>query len=94
MGAGVDIIGAMILTAFVRPVTWFTWPALGVGSDPGGNTSGPVNLLLLQHECTCPDMTWACLLLLLVAGKVLTLAGKVLTLLCTQTSKSVYEAVV
>ena len=41
---GVDIIGAMILTAFVRPVTWFVWPALQEGSDPGGNTSGPVSL--------------------------------------------------
>ena len=40
---GVDIIGAMILTAFVRPVTWFIWPALPQGSDAGGNTSGPVS---------------------------------------------------
>ena len=41
--AGIDIIGAMILTAFVRPVTWFQWPALPQGSDLGGNTSGPVS---------------------------------------------------
>ena len=40
---GVDIVGAMILTAFVRPVTWFIWPALPDGSDPGGSTSGPVS---------------------------------------------------
>ncbi|KAL3158516.1 hypothetical protein ABBQ38_010745 [Trebouxia sp. C0009 RCD-2024] len=38
---GVDIIGAMILTAFVRPVTWFTFPALSEGTDQGGTTSGP-----------------------------------------------------
>ncbi len=45
--AAVDIIGAVILTAYVRPVTWFQWPGLSEGTDQGGSTSGPVYLHLL-----------------------------------------------
>ena len=49
--AGVDIIGAMILTAFVRPVTWFRWPELPQGAQyPVGSTSGPVRLLIPQLD--------------------------------------------
>lgn len=49
--AGVDIIGAMILTAFVRPVTWFRWPTLQQGANfPVGSTSGPVRLLVSNRD--------------------------------------------
>ena len=46
--AGTDIVGAVILVAFVRPTEWFAWPALAEGAPKGqGTTSGPV------RSCYC-----------------------------------------
>ena len=47
--AGIDVIGAVVLVAFVKPAKWFEWTAIQQGTDAGGNTSGPVSLASQLH---------------------------------------------